>query len=151
MRERERSVTGHGRRDRSWVTMTLMRSILGGSVFDDDAISVGCDWSRVRSRWWCDLDGGAGAGVRSVLGGSVTLSLSLSLHVWDPEMVCRENRNINQFPGQSHKTHGQLKCFSGKFYFPCVTKHVLRCKIISWNGFTPKQTQPKTNKPPKII
>ena len=51
------------RRDRSWVTTTPMRSILGGSVFDDDAISVGCDWSRVRSRWWCDLDGGADAGV----------------------------------------------------------------------------------------
>ena len=31
----------------------------------------------MKSRWWFDLDGGAGAGVRSVLGGSVTLSLSL--------------------------------------------------------------------------
>ena len=91
MRERERSVTGHGRRDRSWVTTrgrrdqswvttAPMRSILGGSVFGGDAISVGCNWSGVRSRWWCDLDGGAGAGVQSVLGGSVTLSsLSLSL------------------------------------------------------------------------
>ena len=57
-----------------------MRSVLGGSVFNGDAISVGCDRSGVRSRWWCDLDGGANAGVRSVLGGLVTLSsLSLSL------------------------------------------------------------------------
>ena len=72
------------RRDQSWVTTTLMRSVLGGSVFNGDAISVGCDRSGVRSRWWCDLDGGANAGVRSVLGGSVTLSslsLSLSLRV----------------------------------------------------------------------
>ena len=111
-----------------------------------------CNLGGVRSRWWCDLDGGAGARVRSILGGSVTLSsFSLSLRVWDLEMVCSENRNVNQFPGLSHKTHGQLKCFSEKFYFPCITKHALRCKIISWNGFTPKQTQHKTNKPPKII
>ena len=71
---------GHGRRDRSWVTTRPMRSVLGGSVFNGDAISVGCDRFGVRSRWWCDLDGGAGAGVQSILGGSVTLSsLSLSL------------------------------------------------------------------------
>ena len=140
------------RRDQSWVTTAPMRSILGGSVFGGDAISVGCNWSGVRSWWWCGLDGSAGAGVRSVLGGSVTLSsFSLSLRVWDLEMVCSENRNVNQFPGLSHKTHGQLKCFSEKFYFPCTTKHALRCKIISWNGFTPKQTQHKKNKPPKII
>ena len=74
---------------------------------------------------------------------SLSLSLSLSLsHVWDPKMVCSENRNVNQFPGQSHKTHSQLKCFSEKFYFPCATKHIVMCKIISWNGFMPKQMQP---------
>ena len=73
---------------------------------------------------------------------SLFLSLFLCLRVWDPEMVCSENRNVNQFPGQSHKTHGQLKCFSRKFYFPCATKHTVRCKIIFWNGFTPKQTHP---------
>ena len=64
-----------------------MRLVLGGSVFGGDAISVGCDWSGVmrssvvmRSRWWCEIYGGASAGVRSVLGESVTLSsLSLSL------------------------------------------------------------------------
>ena len=70
------------RQDRSWVTTVPMRSIFGGSVFGGDAISVGCDRSGVRSRWWCDLDGGTDAGVRSVLGGSITLSsfsLSLSL------------------------------------------------------------------------
>ena len=62
---RDRSwVTTIGQRDQSWVTMALMRSVLGGSVFNGDAISVGCDRSGVRSRWWCDLDGGAGAGVR---------------------------------------------------------------------------------------
>ena len=73
----------------------------------------------------------------------VRCSLSLSLsHVWDPKMVCSENRNVNQFPGQSHKTHSQLKCFSEKFYLPCATKHIVMCKIISWNGFTPKQMQP---------
>ena len=137
---------GHGQWDWSWVTTRPIRSVLDGSVFNGDAILVGCDRSGVRSRWWCDLDGGANAGVRSVLGGSVTLSslsLSLSLRVWDPEMVWSENRNVNQFSGQSHKTHGQMKCFSGKFYFSCATKHTVRCKIISWNGFTPKQTQPK--------
>ena len=73
---------------------------------------------------------------------SLFLSLFLCLRVWDPKMVCSENRNVNQFPGQSHKTHGQLKCFSRKFYFPCATKHTVRCKIISWNGFMPKQTHP---------
>ena len=31
------------RRDQSWVTTTLMRSVLGGSVFGGDAILVGCD------------------------------------------------------------------------------------------------------------
>ena len=49
------------------VTSAPMRSFLGGLVLGGD-----------------DLDGGAGAGVRSVLGGSVTLSslsLSLSLRV----------------------------------------------------------------------
>ena len=51
------------RRDQSWVTTAPMRSILGGSVFGGDAISVGCNWSGVRSWWWCDLDGGADAGV----------------------------------------------------------------------------------------
>ena len=74
---------------------------------------------------------------------SLFLSLFLCLRVWDPEMVCSENRNVNQFPGQSHKTHGQLKCFSRKFYFLCVTKHTVRCKIISWNGFTPKKRSPR--------
>ena len=84
-------------------------------------------------------------GVSEVISLSLSLSLSLflSLCVWDPEMVCSENRNVNQFSGQNHKTHGQRKCFSEKFYFPCATKHTMRCKIISWNGFTPKQTQPK--------
>ena len=33
------------RRDRSWVTMALMRSVLGGLVFGGDAISMGCDLS----------------------------------------------------------------------------------------------------------
>ena len=142
----------------------VIRSVMG----NNNANEIGFGWIGLG---WCDLDGdaismvvrdiwrcrcwgagSAGAGVRSVLGGSVTLSsFSLSLRVWDLEMVCSENRNVNQFPGQSHKTHGQLKCLSGKFYFPCATKHVLRCKIISWNGFTPKQTQHKKNKPPKII
>ena len=140
-------VTTRGRWDQSWVTTAPMRLVLGGSVFGGDAISVGCDWSGVmrssvvmRSRWWCEIYGGASAGVRSVLGESVTLSslsLSFSLRVWNPKMVCSENKSVNQFPGQSHKTHGQLKCFFGKFYFPCTTKHAVRCKIISWNGFTP--------------
>ena len=71
---------------------------------------------------------------------SLSLSLSTCLSL---EMVWSENRNVKQFPGQSHNIYGQMKCFSGKFYFPCVTKHTVRCKIISWNGFTPKQTQPK--------
>ena len=90
----------------------------------------GLVWVTTRCEWvrWSPL--------------SLFLSLFLSLCIWDPEMVCSENRNVNQFPGQSHKTHGQLKCFSRKFYFPCATKHTVRCKIISWNGFTPKQTHP---------
>ena len=44
------------------VTLALMRSVLRGLVLGGD-----------------DLDGGVGAGVRSVLSGSVTLSRSLSL------------------------------------------------------------------------
>ena len=104
--------------------------IFGGSVFGGDVISV-----VVRDIWR------RGAGVRSV----TLSSLSLSLHIWDPEMVWSENKNVNQFLSQSHKTHDQSKCFSRKFYFPCATEHTVSCKIISWNGFTPKQTQPKRN------
>ena len=70
------------------------------------------------------------------------LSLSLFARLMSPEMVWSENKSVNQFPSQSHKTHDQLKWFYWKFYFPCATKHALRCKTISWNGFTPKQTQP---------
>ena len=106
---------------------------LGGSIFGGDAILV-----VVRDIWWRRCWGAISCGWIDNF-----LSLSLSLRVWDPKMVWSENRNVNQFSGQSHKTHGQLKCFSGKFYFPCATKHAVRCKIISWNGFTPKQTQPK--------
>ena len=73
---------------------------------------------------------------------SLSLSLSLSTRL-SPEMVWSENRNVKQFSGQSHNIYGQMKCFSRKFYFPCATKHTVRCKIISWNGFTPKQMQPK--------
>ena len=72
---------------------------------------------------------------------SFSFSLSLFARL-SPKIVWSENRNVNQFPGQSHKTHGQMKCFFGKFYFPCATKQLMRCKIISWNGFTPKQMQP---------
>ena len=141
---------GHGRQDWDEIDK-VTRLVMGNDGADEIGFGwIGlrwwCDLGGVWSRWWFNLDGGAGAGVRLILGGSVTLSslsLSLSLHVWDLEMVCSENRNVNQFSGQSHKTHGQLKCFSGKFYFPCATKHAVRCKIISWNGFTPKQTQPK--------
>ena len=118
-----------------------MRLVLGGLVWGD-AISM-----VVRDIWRCRCwgAGSAGAGVRS--GGSVTLSslsLYLSLCAFDPEMVYSENRNVKPFSGQSLILHGQLKWFYGKFYFPCATKHALRCKTISWNGFTPKQTEPKS-------
>ena len=36
-----------GQRDRSWVTTVPMILVSGGSVFDGDAISMGCDRSRV--------------------------------------------------------------------------------------------------------
>ena len=78
----------------------------------------------------------------SELGDLFSLSLSLFARL-SPKMVWSENRNVNQFPGQSRKTHGQMKCFSGKLYFPCATKHTVGCKIIPWNGFTPTQMQPK--------
>ena len=76
---------------------------------------------------------------------SCSLSLSLSARL-SLEIIWRENRSVKFFPGQSYKTHGQMKLFSGKFYFPCATKHTVSRKTISWNGFTPKQTQPKQTK-----
>ena len=45
--ERASWVTMKGRRDRSWVTTTPMILVSGGSVFDGDAILMGCDRSRV--------------------------------------------------------------------------------------------------------
>ena len=66
----------------------------------------------MRSQWWCEIYGCAGAKVR--LGGSVTLSslslsLSLSLYVSNPEMVYSENRNVKSFSGQSLFLHDQLR------------------------------------------
>ena len=111
-------------------------------VLNEEWVELGLSWGRGLV-WVTELSNRTT--VRERIGVSEVLSLSLSLslsHVWDPKMVCSENRNVNQFPGQSHKTHNQLKCFSRKFYFPCETKHAVKCKIISWNGFTQKQTQP---------
>ena len=48
-------------------------AIFGGSVWVDRSLVV------MRSWWWCEIYGGAGVGVRSVLGGLITFSLSLSL------------------------------------------------------------------------
>ena len=104
----------------------------GGSSVSDCGWSLDCGWS---SEWlWVDQC----EWVSSMIS-SFSLSLSLFKHLMSPEIVWSENKNLNQFPGQSHKTHGQMKCFSEKFYFPCATKHTVSCKIISWNGFTPKQ------------
>ena len=103
------------------------------------AIGKECVWERMESTVWERSEWGD----LFSLSLSLSLSLSFSLCASDPEMFCSENKNVNHFSGQSHKTHGQWKCFSGKFYFPCATKYTVRCKIISWNGFTPKQTQPK--------
>ena len=107
---------------------------LGGSVFGGDAISV-----VVQDIWRCRCWGAIGWIDNSLF----FLSLYLSLCTSDLEMVCSENRNVKPYPGQSLILHGQLKWFYGKFYFSCATKHALRCKTISWNGFTPKQMEPK--------
>ena len=39
------------------VTMALMRLVLDGSVLGGDNLDGGAG-ARVRSRWWCDLEGG---------------------------------------------------------------------------------------------
>ena len=154
-------VMTRGRRDRSWVMTALMRLVLGGSVWGDaifggsvwvDQSSVGYNRSGwISLWWWCDLGGGVRYMAAPVLGcdwwihnSLFFLPLYLSLCASDPKMVCSEDRNVKPFPGQSIILHGQLKWFYGKFYFPCATKHALRCKTISWNGFTPKQTEPKS-------
>ena len=67
---------------------------------------------------------------------SLSLSLSLSLSArLSSEIICSENRSVKYFSSQSHKTHGQLKLISKKFYFSYAIKHVMRSKIIPWNGF----------------
>ena len=97
--------------------------------------------SKARS-WRHDLEGAIlpmqsrrhvwGWGVISSSLSLLSLSRSLSLFArLSPEMVWSENRNVKQFPGQSHNIYSQMKLFSGKFYFPCATKHAVRCKIIS--------------------
>ena len=88
-------------------------------------------WGRGWSSMW----------VSSVWTRVPVISLSLFMRL-SPEIVWSENRNVKQFSGQSHNIYGQMKCFSGKFYFPCANKHTVRYKIISWNGFMPKQPQP---------
>ena len=62
------------------VTSAPMRSVLGGSILGGDDLDGGADVG-VRSRWWCDLGGGASA---SREGRDLALSLSLCA---SPEIV----------------------------------------------------------------
>ena len=69
---------------------------------------------------WSELDGASPISLSLVFLCALSLSLSLSLSLFaclSPEIICSENRSAKYFPGQSHKTHGQLKLFSGKFCF----------------------------------
>ena len=117
----------------------VIRSVMG----NNNANEIGFGWIGLGC---CDLGGGARYMAMLVLrcwqrwcwgaigwiGNSLfSLSLYLSLCAFDPEMVYSENRNVKPFSGQSLILHGQLKWFYGKFYFPCATKHALRCKTIS--------------------
>ena len=97
---------------------------------NDGADEIGFGW--IGHPWWCDL-----GGVRLVWGeisvvvrsrwrrrcwgaigfGWIGNSLSFSLHVWDLEMVCSENRNVNQFPGQSLKHTVNWNVFPKNFIF----------------------------------
>ena len=168
---REQS-SGHGRRDRSSSGRLQAASRLRRKQFDlegggtisqyDLGRTISLAWAlwrdlaaRSRQR---ELNGASGLvavvwaqrrepdlTLSSLSSCSLSLSLFLSARL-SLEIIWRENRSVKYLPGQSHKTHGQMKLFSGKFYFPCTTKHTVSCKTISWNGFTPKQTQPKQTK-----
>ena len=86
--------------------------------------------ARLGLGWWSELDNASPISLSLVSLRALSLSLSLSARL-SPEIICSENRSVKYFSGQSHKAHGQLKLFSRKFYFPCTTKHAVRCKIIS--------------------
>ena len=88
--------------------------------------------ARLGLGWWFKLDNASPISLSLVSLRALSLSLSLSLSArLSSEIICSENRSVKYFSSQSHKTHGQLKLFSRKFYFSCTTKHAVRCKIIS--------------------
>ena len=67
---------------------------------------------------WSELDSASPISLSLVFLCALSLSLSLSLFAClSLEIICSENISAKYFPGQSHKTHGQLKLFSGKFCF----------------------------------
>ena len=84
--------------------------------------------ARLGLGWWFKLDNASPISLSLVSLRALSLSLSARL---SSEIICSENRSVKYFSSQSHKTHGQLKLFSRKFYFSCTTKHAVRCKIIS--------------------
>ena len=90
------------------------------------------EWVR-REIFWVDQ-----CDCESELVSFFFLYLSLCA-LMSPKMVWSENENVNQFLGQSVKTHSQIKWFSRKFYFSRATKHTMTRKTIFWNTFTPKQ------------
>ena len=69
-----------------------------------------------------------------------SLSLFLSLRVFENDLKVKQKLKI--FSGLKGLFYGQSKWFSRKLYFPYATKHTISCKMISWNRFQPKQTQP---------
>ena len=140
---RFRGVRFHGAISTGWspqrdLDNAISRCDLYGAISRLDLVGAS-SMARLGLGWWFKLDNASPISLSLVSLRALSLSLSLSTRL-SSEIICSENRSVKYFSSQSHKTHGQLKLFSRKFYFSCTTKHAVRCKIISWNGFTPKQT-----------
>ena len=90
---------------------------------------------------------------RNFLGGSVwlwewasffILSLSLSLSLHFDEAGNGLKWKCKPIFGSKCKNRWSNEIVFRKIYFSCATKHTVTRKTISWNAFTPKQTQPKS-------
>ena len=68
---------------------------------------------------------------------SLSLSLFARLRKWFEGKILAEN--IFRVKGLNFTVNWNS---FRKIHFPCATKHEERCKTISWNRFTPKQTHP---------